>query len=974
MVALVAAKDAAATVGPTVAALRGLAEVDDVLVVDDGSTDGTAEAARDAGAWVLQLDRNRGKGGAVAAGVQATPETDVYVLVDADVGATAAAIGDLMPPVVAGTADMAVGVLPSAGGKGGLGLVRALAAAGIRRATGGFVAQAPLSGQRVVRGPLLRSLALASRFGLETALTIDVVRAGATVVEIPVDMDHRHTGRGLPGFVHRARQGADVVRALWPRLTSSGGRMAVIAAALIVAVAASLWSGAAGHSSSVALPRPAAKVLLVGIPGLSWNDVGSGAMPVLDGMVEQGAVAAMTVRTRSPEPVVTEGYATLGAGSRVAASDRQGVATDRDGRVVVGPAEALRDGAGRWSPTEPGALGDALHAAGLRTAVVGNADLPPGSSSGLGPGAGPEAPAGGRPAVLTPAAVALMDRGGVVDAGTVAHDLLSGSRGAPFGVRAQPDRVVAATRAALARADVVLVDDGDLSRVEALQTVAPAELVARSRALAVAGTDALLGRLTADLPPDTLVLVVSVVPPDDEWRLTPVVASGAGVRSGSLYSPSTRRPGLVALTDVAPTVLDALGAPVPTAMVGNPLRYAPGDADLGALARLDRDAAARQRMHLPIAVGFIVVQALVYLLVLAAVARSRSGPAWGRPGLRLALLAVAAFPLATFVFRALPFDAGLGPAGVSLIAAVDASVVAVAVRARRSPLAPLAWILGATAVVLLVDVATGSRLQPASILGYSPSTAGRFQGLGNTAFAVLGTTALLAGVLHLVHAPRRREALATVAAGWALVVVLDGAPTLGNDVGGILSLVPVLVLTFAVLAGRRLTGRLVLATAVTVIVLLATATAVDLLRPPEARSHLGRFAANVADHGMEPLLTTIARRASVNLDAATASAWAWAVPVIAAVLLSLAVGRPRGTPLLPPGSPVRTGVVAALALGVVGSLANDSGVVVLAVALLYVAPVLALTALAADGGRGVLREPTSPAPGPSLAAGRAKTG
>ncbi|MCA1683675.1 MAG: hypothetical protein LC708_00880, partial [Actinobacteria bacterium] len=469
------------------------------------------------------------------------------------------------------------------------------------------------------------------------------------------------------------------------------------------------------------------KVLLVGIPGLRWDDLGSGAMPALDGLAGRGALAAMTVRTRSSEPAITEGYATLGAGSRVAASDGDGVAVERGGQVVVGPVAAIREGAGRYLPTAPGALGDALHAAGRRTAVVGNADLPEGLSSGFSRGSAPEEPPGGRPAALTPAAVALMDRAGVVDAGRVGHDLvLTGERSAPFAVRADPERALAATRAALETADVVLVDTGDLTRVEALESLAPEDFAARSRDRAVADADALLGRLTADLPPDVLVLVVSVVPPDDEWRLTPMVAAGAGVTPGYVHSPSTRRLGLVTLTDVAPTVLAALGAPVPAAMVGHPFRYHAGPslrsghagpslrsghagrADLGRLARLDRDAAYRERVYLPTAVAFIVVQALVYLLAIAAFTRERGArlPGWWRGALKVAALGIAAFPLATFVFRAIPFAPSLGPAGVSLLVVVDAALVGLALRARRHPLAPLAWVLGATAGLLLLDVAT----------------------------------------------------------------------------------------------------------------------------------------------------------------------------------------------------------------------------------------------------------------------------
>ena len=112
VVALVPAKDSSDTVADTVAALLGLEAVDEVVVVDDGSTDDTADVALSAGARVLRLPRNVGKGGAVASGVAATPEAEVYLLVDADVGSTAAVTDRLLAPVLGGQADLAVAVLP----------------------------------------------------------------------------------------------------------------------------------------------------------------------------------------------------------------------------------------------------------------------------------------------------------------------------------------------------------------------------------------------------------------------------------------------------------------------------------------------------------------------------------------------------------------------------------------------------------------------------------------------------------------------------------------------------------------------------------------------------------------------------------------------------------------------------------------------------------------------------------------------
>jgi glucosyl-3-phosphoglycerate synthase len=90
--------------------------------------------------------------------------------------------------------------------------------AAVIRALTGFASQAPLSGQRAVTARALSECRpLASGFGVETAMTIDALRLGFRVGEVPVAMTHRPTGRGASGFAHRGRQGADILRAVAPR-------------------------------------------------------------------------------------------------------------------------------------------------------------------------------------------------------------------------------------------------------------------------------------------------------------------------------------------------------------------------------------------------------------------------------------------------------------------------------------------------------------------------------------------------------------------------------------------------------------------------------------------------------------------------------------------------------------------------------------------------------------------------------------
>jgi glycosyltransferase involved in cell wall biosynthesis len=201
------------TVGQTVEACARLAPVSEVIVVDDGSQDRTAEAAAGAGARVLRLARNCGKGQALNLGLRAT-RAPFLAFVDADVGTTACELERLWEPVEAGLLDMAIGRLT--GGQKGrtLGLVRALAGWGIYRLAGCRLV-APLSGQRVLDARVAKRLyPLAGGFGVEVDLTVRALWAGFRVGEVPVAMSHRVTGNDWAGLVHRGRQFWEVGQAL----------------------------------------------------------------------------------------------------------------------------------------------------------------------------------------------------------------------------------------------------------------------------------------------------------------------------------------------------------------------------------------------------------------------------------------------------------------------------------------------------------------------------------------------------------------------------------------------------------------------------------------------------------------------------------------------------------------------------------------------------------------------------------------
>jgi glycosyltransferase involved in cell wall biosynthesis len=213
---VVSAYNEADRLGQTLAALREAFPHARLIVADDHSTDATQDVGRAAGAEVVRAPRHLGKGGANTLAVERVQAGATVVLCDGDLGASARELPRLVEALERDEGDLAVASFARRVG-GGFGFAVGFSRWAIGRRAG-VEPRAPISGQRALKPQVLAAVVpFAPGFGMETAMTIDAVRAGFRLVEVELPLEHRATGRTLSGFVHRFRQLLSFARVYFSR-------------------------------------------------------------------------------------------------------------------------------------------------------------------------------------------------------------------------------------------------------------------------------------------------------------------------------------------------------------------------------------------------------------------------------------------------------------------------------------------------------------------------------------------------------------------------------------------------------------------------------------------------------------------------------------------------------------------------------------------------------------------------------------
>jgi hypothetical protein len=417
-----------------------------------------------------------------------------------------------------------------------------------------------------------------------------------------------------------------------------------------------------------------------------------------------------------------------------------------------------------------------------------------------------------------------------------------------------------------------------------------------------------------------------------------------------LTSDSTRRPGLIQLTDVTATILrgrtpaavDPAGSEKEGPLDGNEIHFT-GDVHTDAAAVIEDRLDANERFEQPRPVLFAVSLTIVAAELLAVGwFLLRRSPASRRTAV-FTLLTQGGFYLAVFLSTVTVWWRWPSPGislycvvlGISVLSAAVAQVVL-----KRYAFLGLAL---AAYLILLIDGVLGTPLQVGSMFADGPVIGGRFYGFGNSTFATLAVGALVTAgwaAQKLVDKSRVQAAVAVLVIGGAAIVV-DGRPGWGTDFGGIIALTPAVLLMAWLTWRGSISLRALIGIGVIGVLAVSAVAFLDYLRPPDQRSHFGTFVARLLDGDVTDVFIRKLQMAVQFFSGP--SGWAMLVAVVLCMLATVFPDRvPSATyrdfyTSLPM---IRPTLIALSTCGLVGMLLNDAGVALPAIMAGFAVPLL----------------------------------
>lgn len=663
------------------------------------------------------------------------------------------------------------------------------------------------------------------------------------------------------------------------------------------------------------------KILMVVIDRVSFKDLEGHS--VIEDIARTGSIALMNNRP-SGSYSACKSYVSIGSGNRAEGTPAAvtAIQVDEDIREVFYGRTGIRVSGGMVVNPDinrltaqnergeygavAGNIGEALRNNGYKTAVIGNGDLD-------------------KSEIRWAVSIA-MDREGRVDYGRVDDGVLVKDNAFPTGQRTDYAGVTSYMDTIESKADFIVIEAGDLTRIEESRDLLSADMYNYHRSTALGRIDAFLSDIKERTDKNGwLLMIVTPYPTNSSIasgdRLTPLIVYGEGYPGGFLVSATTRREGIVGNVDIAATILRYMGISG-EGIVGRPLKGVDVKNNLDSIKNLNTRVVNTSNYRYPVLRDYAII--VIGIIMLGLITVLYPGILGGRLKQleKAMIIAVMFFPTVLLILPLLDLNT-LASTKISIIAIL----IIMSVLMQAAPTGAVNKIFmvsSVTSAAVLLDIVFGGHLIRSSLLGYDPIIGARYYGIGNEYMGVVTGSALVA-VSAYIEDKKRNLFFAAVFLFMVLLIV--GYPGLGANVGGAITCFSAFSFFLIRVRGTRIGIRQAFFVLLGLLMFVAVLAAADMAFL-ENHSHLALAIQDAVSGGPIRIVGIVNRKLAMNIKLLRYTIW---TKVLVAVIAATGIlfYRPVGIfkrvfSRYPYLTKAWSSIVVAAAVGMA---VNDSGVV-----------------------------------------------
>lgn len=671
------------------------------------------------------------------------------------------------------------------------------------------------------------------------------------------------------------------------------------------------------------------KVFMVIVNRLSLYDIEY--MSNLKGIIEDGSIGLMNTRGVNGYKGA-EGFITINTSAKANSSyetansfnldkEAQSIYKRRTGRTTgeysVANIEINRlyniNNNNHYDPVI-GALGDNLQNSGYKTAVFGNSDTAEGF-------------------IRTNCLIAINSKG-LIDFGNV-DDILINDDNYPYGLRTDYNKMIAEINETRLNASFFVIETGDLDRLSKYSNNLSEDMFLEQRYNILKNIDDFVGGLMNEIIDDkSMLMIVSPNSPEDRLdnsKLSPLIIWNGENYRGILTSATTRRSGIVANIDIAPTITNYLDANNRN-FVGHMITSENNNDKINFIAHLNNRANLVSGLRAPYLNTYSFLIIIAFILIIFFTLLKGTYKSKLIQLLKFLLILVLILPFVFLITAYFELESSLSYFVITLLTTVGMLSLLYFIKESNR----IIFLLTITYLALMIDLLLGGSLLRYSILSYDPIIGARYFGIGNEFVGVILSAMVLVTAFYMDKTKGNRLFLLIL----LFTVLCISHPSFGANVGGTISVIFASLFFLLGVFRVKIDLKKIILIGILSFLFILFIGAIDIYVNPNP-THLGRILMEIAKNGPTSIAGVILRKVQMNIKLIRSSTWSKVlILTVLAEIYILLCWKKHITKVIQDNIFFSIGIISVLMGSIIGLLANDSGVLLAAISNTYLLAIL----------------------------------